>query len=74
VAQQALVLAQVLFDGGGITNAEYQVAATPLAAAGASTAALPQNPLPQTTTTSPPGQGPGGHGHDNGGSGGDGGQ
>jgi eukaryotic-like serine/threonine-protein kinase len=71
VAQLAIALAQALLDGGGISSADYQDAASALEAAGASPASLPVDPL-QTTTTAPspaaPGPGPGvGHGHDHGG-------
>ena len=64
VAQQGLALAQVLLVGGGITPAEYQNAVSALEATGASAAAVPANPLPQTTTPSaPPGPPAHGQGH-----------
>ncbi len=64
-AQQALDVAAALLDAGGLTPAQYQEAAAPLEAAGAS---------PPTTTTLPsPPTKPGGDGKDQGGPGGHGG-
>jgi eukaryotic-like serine/threonine-protein kinase len=67
VAQQAIVVAQVLSDAGAITPGEYQDATQALSAAGASPVAIPLAPPSQTTTTSPGPGPPPGHGHDHGG-------
>ena len=68
VAQQTLSLAQVLLDGGGITNAQYQDVVNVLTPTGATPPTVPA-PTPTQPTGSAggpgigPGAGAGGHDH-----------
>jgi hypothetical protein len=63
VAQEALALADVLSVAGTISTSEYGDAVTALEATGASPAALPVDPSPLSTPSSPPAGQPPGHDH-----------